>query len=240
MKIAIIGYGKMGQEIEQLLLSRGHTIAIVIDENSLDGFQANEFHSADVAIEFTNPAVAASNYIKCFKAGVPVVSGTTGWQEQYDSVIAACNDNNGGFFYASNFSLGVNLFFEMNKHIAALMSDHSQYIPSMQEWHHTQKKDAPSGTAVTLANDLINFIPGITNWVCDNVEERSDKLQIKAHREGDVFGIHSIRYESEVDWIEYTHHAKNRKGFVMGAVLAAEFMKNRMGVFGMKDLLTIK
>jgi 4-hydroxy-tetrahydrodipicolinate reductase len=238
MNISIIGYGKMGQQIEKLLRERGHHISAIIDENNINDFESHLFQNSDVAIEFTSPEVAPDNYIKCFESGVSVVSGTTGWLHRQDEVFKSREEHKAGFFYASNFSLGVNLMFEMNRKMAALMHKYSEYIPALEEWHHIQKKDAPSGTARTLAEDLIVMYPGLKSWNCNTNAER-ELLNISAYREGEVFGIHSVKYESEIDWIELKHHAKNRSGFVQGAVLAAEFIAGKKGVYGMKDLLNV-
>lgn len=239
MNIALIGYGKMGKEIEQIALERGHTISLIIDIHNQHDLTVERLQSADVAIEFTIPSSAYTNYITCFKANTPVVSGTTGWLNKYEDIIQTCNQNKSGFFYASNFSLGVNLFFAINKQLAKLMNSFSEYDVAMEEIHHTQKLDAPSGTAITLAEDIIHAIDRKKQWKLQEFSSESD-FQIVAKRLGKVPGTHTITYDSEVDSIEITHTAKSRKGFALGAVLAAEFMKGKSGIYGMKDLLGIK
>lgn len=236
MKLALIGYGKMGKEIEQIAISRGHSVVLKIDINNPEELTKENLSKADVAIEFTSPTTAVKNYLKCFEAGVPVVSGTTGWLEQKAEVEKACSAANGCFFYTSNFSLGVNIFFAMNRYLAQIMKEFPQYDVSMTEVHHTQKLDAPSGTAITLADDIIAINPLKTNWTID--EPNSDtELHINPIREGSIPGIHTIKYNSDVDYIEITHSAYNRKGLALGAVLAAEFCKGRRGILSMSDLL---
>ncbi len=236
MKIALIGYGKMGQEIEKIALDRGHEIVSIIDISRNDSFDDERFKSADVAIEFTRPEAAYNNYLKCFEANIPVVSGTTGWLEQLPNIKERCDKDGQTFFYASNFSLGVNIFFELNKQLARIMNKMSDYNVSMEEVHHTQKLDAPSGTAITLAEGIIENIDAKTDWKLEN-EENSTDLAIKAIREGEVPGIHTIKYESPVDEITIHHSAKSRKGFALGAVLAAEFAAKNKGFLSMNDLL---
>ncbi len=236
MKIALIGYGKMGQEIEKIALDRGHEIVSKIDVTSSDSFDNANFKSADVAIEFTRPEAAYNNYIKCFEANVPVVSGTTGWLDKLEEIKDRCENDKQTFFYASNFSLGVNIFFELNKQLARIMNKMNEYNVSMEEVHHTQKLDAPSGTAITLAEGIIDNIESKTAWVLDR-EKSSEDVAIKAIREGEVPGIHTIKYESSVDEIIIHHSAKSRKGFALGAVLAAEFVKGKTGFLTMNDLL---
>ncbi len=236
MKIALIGYGKMGKEIEQIAISRGHTVVLKIDITNQEELTVENLSKADVAIEFTSPGTAVSNYLLCFKAGVPVVSGTTGWLEQRPQIEKACNEANGCFFYASNFSLGVNLFFELNRKLAEMMKPFPQYDVSMTEVHHTQKLDAPSGTAITLAEDIIRHHGAKSAWTIESPKSESE-LHITPVREGVVPGIHTIKYDSEVDYIEITHSAYSRKGFAFGAVLAAEFCKGKSGIYSMNDLL---
>lgn len=239
MKIALIGYGKMGREIERIALERGHSVVARIDVNSEDTFEADNFKSADVAIEFTVPHVAFKNYKKCFAANVAVVSGTTGWLDKLPEIKRECTDNGQTFFYASNFSLGVNIFFAVNSYLAKLMSGCEGYKASMVEVHHTQKLDAPSGTAITLAEGVIENNSNITEWVLGEAKNDS-QLPIEAVREGAVPGIHTIKYESSVDEIVIHHSAKSREGFALGAVLAAEFTENNKGFLGMNDLLQLK
>jgi 4-hydroxy-tetrahydrodipicolinate reductase len=236
MKIALIGYGKMGKEIEQIALSRGHSIVLVIDINNPEALTVENLSQADVAIEFTSPGIAVKNYMQCFNAGTPVVSGTTGWLEQREFVEKACKEKNGCFFYSSNFSLGVNIFFELNRYLARMMKGFQQYNVSMTEIHHLQKLDAPSGTAISLAEDIISQHGGKSKWTIEEPKS-NDELHINAIREGMVPGIHTVKYNSEVDYIEITHSAYSRKGFALGAVMAAEFSAGRKGIFSMADLL---
>jgi 4-hydroxy-tetrahydrodipicolinate reductase len=238
MKIALIGYGKMGKEIEQIALDRGHDIILKIDINNNETVEIEKLKEADVAIEFTSPDSAVGNYLSCFDAGVPVVSGTTGWLDNKGKVEDECRKKNGCFFYASNFSLGVNLFFELNKQLARMMKKFDQYDVSMTEVHHTQKLDAPSGTAISLAEDIIEEIPAKSNWTIDE-SSSNESLYIEPIREGMVPGIHTVKYDSQVDFIEMTHSAKSRQGFAFGAVLAAEFCKGKKGILSMKDMLEL-
>ena len=236
MKIALIGYGKMGKTIEKIALERGHEIVLIIDIDNQEDLTITNLKQADVAIEFTIPSSATANYCKCFEAGIPIVSGTTGWLDHKDNIIKEMNKHNGTFFYASNFSVGVNLFFELNKKLARLMAGRPEYQASMEEVHHIHKLDAPSGTALTLAEDLISNSPGLKSWTL-TTPESSEQLPITAIREGEVPGIHRIKYESSVDHIMIEHDAKSRKGFATGAVLAAEFVKGKKGLLNMTDLL---
>lgn len=238
MKIALIGYGKMGKEIEKIAVSRGHEISLKIDIDNPEDLTIANLQKCDVAIEFTIPASAINNYNICFDAGIPVVSGTTGWLDKKDEVYQKCNDTNGTFFYGSNFSVGVNLFFELNKKLADLMAPRTEYDVEMTEVHHTQKLDAPSGTAISLVDDILEILPGKENWVNDK-EPAAKEINIKSERIGQVPGIHTVRYESDVDFIEISHSAKSRKGFAFGAVLAAEYCLGNKGVLTMKDLLKI-
>lgn len=235
MNIALVGYGKMGREIERIALERGHTFVSIIDIDNREDFNSEAFRSAQVAIEFSRPDAALDNYRKCFKAGVPVVSGTTGWLEHLDEIKEACL-NGQTFFYASNFSLGVNLFFALNKQLAEMMNGFPVYQPHMKEIHHTQKMDAPSGTAITLAEDIIGRLDGKQRWVGQE-STNPDDLFIESERTGDVPGYHEIVYESPVDTISISHNAKSRVGFALGAVLAAEFTASHKGFLGMNDLL---
>nr|WP_315157704.1 4-hydroxy-tetrahydrodipicolinate reductase [uncultured Flavobacterium sp.] len=232
MKIALLGYGKMGQVIERIALERGHEIVLKKDEfNTYDGLS-----TADVAIDFSVPAAAVSNISSCFHANVPVVSGTTGWLEHYDEMIALCKEKNGGFISSSNFSLGVNLFFEFNEYLAKIMSPFDHYKVDMEEIHHDQKLDAPSGTAISLAKGIIEN-SNYTNWTLDTPKE--DEIHIEAVRVGTVPGTHTVTYNSEVDSIEIKHTAHNREGFALGAVIAAEWLAGKQGVFTMKDVLNL-
>lgn len=236
MNIALIGYGKMGHEIEKIALKRGHNIVSIIDMNNLEEFNSPAFKSADVAIEFSTPDSAIQNYRKCFEVGVAVVAGTTGWLEHLDEVKRACAEQGKTFFYASNYSLGVNIFFALNKYLAKIMNNYPSYEVKMEEVHHVHKLDAPSGTAITLAEDLIKEVDRKERWSLE-VEEKQTDLPIHCIREGEVPGIHEIIYESEADIISIKHDAKSRVGFALGAVLAAEFTNGKKGFLGMGDML---
>ena len=239
MNIAIIGYGKMGHEIEKICRERGHNIVCTIDVGEESKFKSEEFKSADVAIEFSSPESALNNYKRAFAANVPVVSGTTGWLDNIDEVKQACEKDGQTFFYASNFSLGVNILFAVNKYLANIMNDFPEYNVQVDETHHIHKLDAPSGTAITIAEGILESLERKKQWKLDK-QSNDDDLQINAFREGDVPGIHTIKYESEIDTIELTHDAKSRKGFALGAVVAAEFTANKKGFLGMEDLLPFK
>lgn len=236
MKIALIGYGKMGKAIEEIAVSRGHEIVLKIDMDNQHDFTADNLSKADVAIEFTGPHSAVQNLQRLFDAGVPVVSGSTGWLEQWDAVRSYCEGKNGSFIYASNFSIGVNLFFELNSFLAKLMSKHPSYEVSLEEIHHTQKKDAPSGTAITLAEQVMQHIREKKQWVNEASSNAAD-LVITSKRIDPAPGTHSIKYHSEIDDIEIIHTAHNRKGFAGGAVAAAEYLAGKKGIFTMKDVL---
>ncbi len=239
MKIALIGYGKMGKEIEALAKERGHDVPLIIDIDNADDLNPANLEEVDVAIEFTVPDAAVDNYKKCFDSGVPVITGTTGWLDKYDEVVRECQEANTSFFYAPNFSLGVNVFFKVNSYLAKIMNKLNDYEVDITEVHHTQKLDAPSGTAIHLANDIVSLMDRKKRWELDGAKE-DDNISIKAVRENKVPGIHTIHYESPVDNIEITHSAKSRKGFVMGAVLASEFIaKQNPGIYSMDDLLEI-
>ncbi len=236
MKIALIGYGKMGHEIEKIALERGHEVVCTIDLHEAEKFDSPAFSSADVAIEFTSPGSALQNYRRAFAAGVPVVSGTTGWLDHLPEIREACEKEGKTFFYASNFSLGVNIFFALNNYLAKIMNHFPGYDVHMEETHHVHKLDAPSGTAITLAEGIMAQLDRKEKWVLDEAGS-ADELSIKAFREGEVPGNHSVIYESEADSIRITHDAKSRKGFALGAVLAAEFTKGKSGFLGMNDML---
>lgn len=236
MKIALIGYGRMGKEIEQIALSRGHSIVSIIDENNISDFESPEFRSADVAIEFTTPASAMNNFRKCFEAHVPVVAGTTGWLEHMPEIKKACESGGQTFFYASNYSIGVNIFFAVNKYLAKIMNNYPNYSVKMEEIHHIHKLDAPSGTAITLAEGIIENMDRKTDWHLET-ETKPEDISIHCIREGEVPGIHEVFYESEADIISIKHDAKNRKGFALGAVLAAEFTNGKKGFLSMNDML---
>jgi 4-hydroxy-tetrahydrodipicolinate reductase len=236
MKIALIGYGKMGKAIEAIAVERGHTVPLKIDITNIEEFTATNLQLCDVAIEFTSPHSAVENIGKCLDAGIPVVSGSTGWLAQWDVIKNKCEVLNGSLIYASNFSVGVNIFFELNKKLAQLMQNQPSYHVSMEEIHHTQKKDAPSGTAITLAEQVMEFIPGKNKWVNDETV-RADELGIISKRIDPAPGTHSIKYSSVIDDIEIIHTAHSRTGFATGAVLAAEFLKDKKGIYSMKEVL---
>jgi dihydrodipicolinate reductase len=236
MKIALIGYGKMGKTIEQIAVSRGHEIVSIVDINNPEEIHSDNFKSADVAIEFTIPASAFNNYMNCFAAGVPVVSGTTGWLDRIGEIKEKCEKEGKTFFYASNFSIGVNIFFALNKYLAKIMNNFPAYDVKMTETHHIHKLDAPSGTAITLAEGIIENMDRKDRWTLETAEQPSD-LPIHAIREGEVPGIHEITYESDVDYITIKHDAKSRAGFALGAVVAAEFTAGKKGFLGMEDML---
>ena len=230
MKIALLGYGKMGQTIERIALERGHEIVLKKDEfYTYEGLSA-----ADVAIDFSIPSVAVENISSCFYANVPVISGTTGWLEHYDEMVALCKSKDGAFISSSNFSLGVNLFFELNDYLAKMMAKFVSYRVEMEEIHHTQKLDAPSGTAISLAKGVIANST-YTNWTLN--EPKSNEIHIEAIRIEDVPGTHTVSYISEIDTIDIKHTAHNRDGFALGAVIAAEWIIGKKGVFSMKDVL---
>lgn len=237
MKIALIGYGKMGHTIEQIARARGHEIVSIIDINNPGDMRSEAFKSADVAIEFTTPATAVANYLAAFEAGVPVVSGTTGWLDRMEEIKTLCEQEGKTFFYASNFSIGVNIFFALNKYLAGIMNNFPSYDVRMTETHHIHKLDAPSGTAITLAEGILEKVDRKTRWTLETAEEPAD-LPIHTVREGEVPGIHEIVYESEVDTIRIKHDAKSRAGFALGAVIAAEFTAGKKGFLGMQDLFT--
>jgi 4-hydroxy-tetrahydrodipicolinate reductase len=232
MKIALLGYGRMGKEIEKIAISRGHQIVIRKDvDDKID------ITLADVAIDFSVPTSAFNNITNCLNNNVPVISGTTGWLEKYDEAVALCNEKKGGFIYASNYSVGVNIFFELNKQLAKMMSTLENYNVSMEEIHHTKKLDAPSGTAITLAEGVIENTSK-KGWELDKITSE-ENIPIVAKRIPDVPGTHSVWYNSNVDTIEIKHTAHNRKGFALGAVIAAEWIIGKQGVFSMKDVLNI-
>lgn len=238
MNIALIGYGRMGHEIEKIAIDRGHKVELIIDIDNPQDLNTENLKNIDVVIEFTVPQAAISNYKICFDAGVPVVSGTTGWLDKWDEVTTYCREKNSAFFYASNFSLGVNLFFDLNKKLARMMKPFDQYKVEMTEVHHTKKLDAPSGTAISLAEDIIEAYQ-LEKWVNEKTEQKNE-LGIVSEREGDVPGIHTIKYDSDVDYIEITHSAKSRKGFALGAVIAAEYTAKNKGILSMKEMLNLE
>ena len=236
MKAAIIGYGKMGREIEKILLERGHEVVLVIDAENAAELDASHLAGADVALEFTTPATAYDNIRRCIECRVPVVSGTTGWTARLGELIDYCRERGGALFYASNYSLGVNLMFRLNRQLAALVNRVGGYEVSIEEVHHTQKKDAPSGTAITLAEGIIAELASKRGWVND-APAAADQIEIHSVREGMTPGIHTVTYESEDDVLEIRHTIKNRRTLALGAVVAAEFLCGRSGVYSMEDLL---
>jgi len=236
MKIALVGYGKMGKAIEEIALQNGHEIVLKITIENTEDLTTENLQKADVAIEFTGPESAAENLEKCIDAGIPVVCGSTGWLNKWDEIKNRCLSKNGALVYSSNYSIGVNLFFELNKHLSKLMKDYETYDVKMEEIHHTQKKDAPSGTAITLAEQILENIKRKKNWV-NHSSDKPDELQIISERIDPAPGTHKIKYTSSIDDIEITHTAHNRMGFAGGAVKAAEFIKDKKGIFSMKDVL---
>lgn len=238
MKIALIGYGKMGKAIEEIALQRGHEIVLKIDQPNLTDFTKENIRKADAAIEFTSPHSAFNNIKSCLEFNIPVVSGSTGWITRMEEMKKICIDNNGAFVYASNFSVGVNLFFELNRKLAKLMEPHKDYEVLIEETHHTEKKDAPSGTAISLAEQVLEEIRRKKQWV-NEISDNPEDLEIISQRIDPAPGTHSIKYSSAIDDIEIIHTAHNRKGFATGAVLAAEFAKDKKGFFTMKDVLNL-
>ena len=236
MKAALVGYGKMGKAIEKILIERGHSIVSIIDIDNQGDFQSEAFKNADVAIEFSLPSAAYDNYLKCFAANVPVVAGTTGWLERLEEIKALCENEGKTFFYAPNFSLGVNILFAVNTYLAKMMNNFPQYDVSMSETHHIHKLDAPSGTAIALAEDIFRQVDRKKQWTLEKTNEPADLL-IEAIREGEIPGIHEITYESDIDYIQIKHSSKSRTGLALGAVLAAEFTLGKKGFLEMNDLL---
>ena len=231
MKIALLGYGKMGKTIEKLAKHKGHEIVFFCGSNASEG----DLTTADVAIEFSTPETAVANISSCFNNGIPVVSGTTGWLDSYNDMLKLCESSNGSFIYASNFSVGVNLFFAMNEYVANLMQPWNEYEVSVEEIHHIEKKDAPSGTAITLAEGILKHSDKVS-WKLDGQDAKD--LGISAKRIADVKGTHIIKYDSKIDSIHLKHEAHSREGFALGAILAAEWLQHKKGVYSMKDVLT--
>ncbi len=228
----------MGKEIEKMALERNHKVGLIIDIENLGDFTTDNLQSADVALDFSQPASAFSNILKCFDARLPVVSGTTGWLDRFDEVMAICKEKEGTFFYASNFSPGMNIFFHLNKYLAGIMNSFKDYEISIEETHHTRKLDAPSGTAIKLADDIISLLDRKNKWE-PGISTESDSIKITSVRKGNIAGIHKIDYDSPMDLIEIKHSAKSRKGFALGAILAAEFIKDKKGFFTMNDVLRV-
>jgi len=235
MNIALFGYGKMGKEIETIALQRKHNIVLKITQQNINSIIDYDLQKADVAIEFSTPQTVVSNIEKCFNANLPIIVGTTGWYENFEEIKKLCEEKNGTMFYATNFSIGVNLFFKLNTYLAELMNKYEDYNVMMEEIHHIHKLDKPSGTAITLANQIIEKIERKKNWSITT--QSSETLYIKDIREGEVPGTHSIKYQSAIDDIEITHTAHNRKGFATGAIIAAEFLKSKKGIFTMNDIV---
>lgn len=235
MKIALIGYGKMGKEIEAIAEERKHEIVLIVDSTNFDLVTDKDFKKADVAIEFSKPEAAVDNIKKCLNVGLPVVVGTTGWYKDFKDIEKLCKQKKGSLFHATNFSIGVNLFFKVNTYLAELMNKYEEYDVSMEEIHHIQKLDKPSGTAITLANQIIEQLKRKKKWSISHQDENT--LFIKDIRQGEVPGTHSVKYFSDIDDIEITHRAHNRKGFATGAVVAAEFLKGKSGIYTMNDII---
>jgi 4-hydroxy-tetrahydrodipicolinate reductase len=238
MKIALLGYGKMGKEIERIALERNHEIVLVIDADNIADFTIQNLQKAEVAIDFSTPGSAFTNIMQCFEAGIPVVCGTTGWIDRLAEVREVCQHKKQAFFYASNYSLGVNVFFALNRFLADIMDQLDNYEVWMKEIHHIHKLDAPSGTAISLAGDIIAALQRKQQWELDTVTG-SKSIRITAVREDEVPGTHIVTYDSEVDRIEISHTAKNRKGLALGAVHAAEFIRDKKGIFEMKDMIRL-
>jgi 4-hydroxy-tetrahydrodipicolinate reductase len=236
MRIALIGYGKMGQLIERLSLQRGHEVVLRITSQNQETFTIESLQPADVAIEFTTPHSAFENVKKCLQAGIPTISGTTGWNKDLPAIKDFCTQHNGTFLHASNFSIGVNLFFEINKRLASLMAHQPNYNVQIIEIHHTQKKDAPSGTAVTLAEQIIEGIGRKKTWTL-NAQPTEQEILIQSERIDPAPGTHHVKYSSPIDDIEIIHTAHNREGFATGAIVAAEYIRDKKGIFSMSDVL---
>ena len=232
MKIAILGYGKMGKEIERIAISRGHEIVIKSDGNDM-----YDISIAHIAIDFSTPESAYNNILNCINNHIPVISGTTGWLKKYDDIVRVCEEKNGALIYASNFSLGVNIFFELNNHLAKMMNKLKDYKVSIEETHHIKKLDSPSGTAITLANGIIENSE-FSDWELDKVTSEKN-VPIFSKRISDVPGIHKVSYTSDIDKVQINHIAKNRQGFALGALIASEWLVNKKGVYTMKDVLNI-
>jgi len=238
LQIILIGYGRMGQEIEKAAKKRGHSILFSVDKDDQNKLTAENLKQADVAIEFSIPEAAFDNIMTCFKSGVPVVSGTTGWLDNFYKIRKYCSEHDNAFFYASNFSIGVNLFFQANKYLARIMNSYPNYDVGIEEIHHKHKLDAPSGTAVTLAELIMKEIQSKQKWTKE-VDTDADEISVQSRREGEIPGIHEVTYESEFDQIQVKHSAKSREGFSLGAVMAAEFLVGKTGIYSMDDLLSI-
>jgi 4-hydroxy-tetrahydrodipicolinate reductase len=236
MNIALIGYGRMGHEIESIAVKRGHNIKLIVDQDNIDELNDVNLKGIDVAIEFSFPDAAYNNITKCLAAKVPVVSGTTGWLKDYENVVICCKKNNTSFLHSSNFSIGVNLLFRLNSELAKLMDRYKDYSVSIEEIHHTKKLDAPSGTAISIAEGIIRNHSSYENWCF--VKDKTDScVPILSIREGIVPGIHTVIWDSEIDTISLKHESKNRKGLALGAVVASEFISSRKGIFTINDVM---
>lgn len=238
MNIALIGYGKMGKTIEALGKKQGQHFPLIIDEGNPGDLNARNLNEIDVAIEFTSPGAAPANIMACMELGIPVVSGTTGWNDHFEKIRAYCLEKQGTLFYASNYSIGVNILFAMNQKLARIMNQFPAYQVSMEETHHIHKLDEPSGTAISLAEQIIAETDTLNGWELSE-KKASDTLRIQSIREGEVKGIHQVNYESDVDLLSLGHHAKSRDAFASGALMAASFIKNKKGVYGMEQLLKL-
>ena len=252
MNIVLFGYGKMGKEIEKIAIERGHTINLKIDVNNINSISKGDLQKCDVAIEFSTPHSAISNMTICFDAALPVVVGTTGWYDKSDEIKKLCTEKNACLFYASNFSIGVNIFFKVNEYLAKMMNNYSDYNVSIEEIHHVHKLDSPSGTGISLANQITSNLTRKKRWVASplhpspkvegnisSMQTQKEVLEIISKREAEVPGTHSVKYHSTIDDIEIIHKAHNRKGFALGAVLAAEFIKGKKGIYGMNDMMSL-
>jgi 4-hydroxy-tetrahydrodipicolinate reductase len=236
MNIALIGYGRMGHEIEAIAIKRGHLVKLIIDQNNTGDLSKDNLTGIDVAIEFSTPDTAFDNIVKCLENRVPVVCGTTGWLENYNNAVNTCKKYTSSFIHSSNFSIGVNLLFRLNKELARLMESYDEYKVTIEEIHHTKKLDAPSGTAITLANGISNSRSGYEGWCFEN-EKRDKRIPIRSVREGTIPGIHTVTWDSEIDSISLKHESKNRRGLALGAVVAAEYIYSKEGIFTMDDVM---
>jgi 4-hydroxy-tetrahydrodipicolinate reductase len=241
MKIALIGYGKMGKELEHIALERGHEIILKVDDQSFTADDISKLKTANAALEFSVPTAAYKNIITCLDAGVPVISGTTGWTDRMEEIKTECKKKNGAFFYAPNFSIGVNIFFELNRKLASLMANQNSYEVTARETHHIHKKDKPSGTALKLVEDILRSNTVKKTWKLNEQGQSvaKDELAVIAERKDEVPGFHEVKYISDVDEITIAHNAFSRKGFTLGAILAAEWIQGKKGTFGMSDLLKL-
>jgi 4-hydroxy-tetrahydrodipicolinate reductase len=236
MNIALVGFGRMGHEIEAAALKRGHTIKLIIDIDNRDELNKTKLSDIDVVIEFSSPEAAFENISRCLKCSVPVVCGTTGWLKDYEKAVEICKKNNTSFIHSSNFSIGVNILFRLNEELARHMSGYTDYSVSIDEIHHTKKLDAPSGTAISLAQGIIGKHLQYENWCFEN-DKKKNCIPIRSFREGDVPGTHTVSWDSEIDTISIRHEAKNRKGLALGAVVAAEFIHSKKGIFTMREVM---